>query len=167
MTFKEYNDLLRLLQKIQSLPSLCIFERQEDPMSADYNALFQTLNSLKNLKSLKIILGSYRFRGEEMKAGFSVLQSHPSLEKVNICVKMVRFEVDARVFDEEFYQNLTKLRRKLRSFRLTVWLYANHPIVENRFKDLIKIIIPNVSEVIIPNGKSNKLFACEKHYEAW
>jgi len=150
---QEYAGLFQNVQEMNSLTNLCIAEQERYSMRFDYSIVFQALEALKNLKSLKIHLGYYGLGAHEMETFLNILSSHPSLEKVDISIKMDRMSKRPYDFDEEFYQKITNLRRKLRSFKILLIVFSGPEY---------DAVYERVCKIIIPNGKPNKLFACEK-----
>jgi len=154
MRFDEYIELFEGIKKMKSLDSLCVLERERFPMSFGYGIVFKTLECLKKLKSFKLHLGYYAFDANEMSGALKHLLKHPSLEKLDMSMKMDRLSKQEYDFGDEFYGNLKKLRNKLRSFKLSLIL----------FSELDKGVYDSILKIMLPTGIANKHFYCESHY---
>jgi len=153
MRFDEYNELFEGIKKIKSLNSLCLTEREKYQNTFGYGSVFKILEVLKNLKSFTLKLGWNAFDAVEMLAIFKHLVRHPSLEKVDLSMKMHSHPMKPYNFDDDFYCNIAKLKEKLLSFKVLFNISAEFkrdPFYEN------------VSKIICPDWKENRYFACRK-----
>jgi len=155
MRFDEYNELLDGVKKMKSLRSLNIIQRYEFPMSFGYGIVFKTLEVLKKLKSFTLKLASYGFDGIEMFAFIRHLAKHPSLEKVDISMRKDGLSNHPFNFDDEFYGNITKLRNKLRSFKLEFIVFPDPEYVS---------IFEEVEKIITPSGRNNRCFHFKRKF---
>jgi len=152
--YDEYNELFKGIKEMESLARLSIFQATGYRKSFEYSIVFKALESLKKLKSFKLHLKSYCFDPNEMIAAPKHLLKHPSLEKVNI---LMRMELQSQLpynFDDEFYGDMTKLRKKLSSFKL---------IFDLLLRPEYEAVYDRVHKVIVPTGVGNKIFNCKTY----
>jgi len=149
MRFDEYNELFEGIKKMKLLTKLCILQGTGYPTSFGCGTLFKALEALKKLISFKFHLKAYCFNANEMRATLKHLLKHPSLEEVNILMKMELHSQLPYNFDAEFYGDMTKLRKKLRSFQLVFDLLS---------KPKYDAVYDQVHKIIVPTGTGKKIF---------
>ena len=156
MRFDEFMELFKGIQKMKSLTELSIILINKFPYSFAYGPVFKTLEALKKLKSFTLDLGHYGCDGKEMNVVFQHLLKHPSLEKVHISLKMDKTSQQPYYFDEDFYESIVQLRKKLyRGFELKLIIFNRPPFVQ---------VYERVSKIINPSGLRSELFACSREF---